>query len=141
MNKKFLAKLLIFCMVFTMLPMAAFAATEETVDGTTYSIAFDTNSATTVVAGGSASVRANVTYANGNDAKGIAVAYEVAPAVDGVTVNNGVVTVASTVDPKTEIKIKATATVAENKTIEATKTLTVTEAAPVAVMAVIFLVL
>ncbi len=132
MNKKFLAKLLIFCMVFTMLPMAAFAATEETVDGTTYTIAFDTNSATTVVAGGSATVKANV-YANGNDAEGIAVAYEVAPAVDGVTVNKGVVTVASTVAASTEITIKATATVAENKTIEATKTLTVTAAAPVAV--------
>ncbi len=132
MNKKFLAKLLIFCMVFTMLPMAAFAAESTEVGDVTYSIAFDTNSATAVVAGGSATVKANV-YANGNDAKGIAVAYEVAPAVDGVTVNNGVVTVASTVDPKTEIKIKATATVAENKTIEATKTLTVTEAAPVAV--------
>ena len=80
MNKKFLAKLLIFCMVFTMLPMAAFAATEETVDGTTYTIAFDTD-AITVVAGGSAIVRANVTYANGNDAEGITIAYTVSPEV------------------------------------------------------------
>ncbi len=133
MNKKFLAKLLIFCMVFTMLPMAAFAADNETsVGDVTYRIAFDAEP-TTVVAGGSETVKANVTYANGNDAKGIAVAYEVAPAVDGVTVNNGVVTVASTVAASTEITIKATATVAENKTIEATKTLTVTKAAPVEV--------
>lgn len=126
MNKKFLAKLLIFCMVFTMLPMAAFAATEETVDGTTYSIAFDTNSATTVVAGGSASVRANVTYANGNDAKGITIAYTVSPEVKGVTVTDaGVVNVAADVAVDTEITVKASATIAD-KTIDITKGLTVT---------------
>ena len=83
MNKKFLAKLLIFCMVFTMLPMAAFAAENTEVGDVTYTIAFDTD-AKTVVAGGSAIVRANVTYANGNDAEGITIAYTVSPEVKGV---------------------------------------------------------
>ena len=125
MNKKFLAKLLIFCMVFTMLPMAAFAATEETVDGTTYTIAFDTD-ATTVVAGGSAIVRANVTYANGNDAEGITIAYTVSPEVKGVTVTDaGVVNVAADVAVDTKITVKAAATIAD-KTIDITKELTVT---------------
>ena len=125
MNKKFLAKLLIFCMVFTMLPMAAFAATEETVDGTTYTIAFDTD-AITVVAGGSAIVRANVTYANGNDAEGITIAYTVSPEVKGVTVTDaGVVNVAADVAVDTEITVKAAATIAD-KTIDITKELTVT---------------
>ncbi len=128
MNKKFLAKLLIFCMVFTMLPMAAFAATEETVDGTTYTIAFDTN-ATTVVAGGSASVRANVTYANGNDAEGITIAYTVSPEVKGVTVTkDGVVNATADAVVNIEVTVTASATVAEGKTIEATKTLAVVAA-------------
>ena len=45
MNKKFLAKLLIFCMVFTMLPMAAFAADETTAGGSAnvYTVTFDAN--------------------------------------------------------------------------------------------------
>ncbi len=42
MNKKFLAKLLIFCMVFTMLPMAAFAA-DETTAGGSYVVENDTD--------------------------------------------------------------------------------------------------
>lgn len=125
MNKKFLAKLLIFCMVFTMLPMAAFAATEETVDGTTYTIAFDTD-ATTVVAGGSASVRANVTYANGNDAEGITIAYTVSPEVKGVTVTkDGVVNATADAVVDTKFNVTASATIAD-KTIDITKELTVT---------------
>ncbi len=43
MNKKFLAKLLIFCMVFTMLPMAAFAAEETTASGNSYVVESDTD--------------------------------------------------------------------------------------------------
>ncbi len=133
MNKKFLAKLLIFCMVFTMLPMAAFADTITEANGSTYTIAFDAEP-TTVVAGGSATVKANVTYADGKDTEGIVVAYEVAPAVTGVTVSTGgVVTVASTVAADKTITVKASATVAEGKTIDVTKTLTVTAAEPVAV--------
>ena len=48
MSKKFLAKLLIFCMVFTMLPMSAFAATGEdmAVGGGTYRVALDTKAVT-----------------------------------------------------------------------------------------------
>ena len=128
MNKKFLAKLLIFCMVFTMLPMVAFAATEETVDGTIYTIGFDT-AATEVVAGGSASVRANVTYANGNDAEGITIAYTVSPVDKGVTVTkDGVVNATADAVVNTEVTVTASATVAEGKTIEATKTLAVVAA-------------
>lgn len=125
MNKKFLAKLLIFCMVFTMLPMAAFAATEETVDGTAYTIAFDTD-AITVVAGGSAIVRANVTYANGNDAEGITIAYTVSPEVKGVTVTkDGVVNATTDAVVDTKFNVTASATIAD-KTIDITKELTVT---------------
>ena len=49
MNKKFLAKLLIFCMIFTMIPMTAFGATGTNDnyivadDTTTYTISEDTN--------------------------------------------------------------------------------------------------
>ena len=133
MNKKFLAKLLIFCMVFTMLPMAAFAASTTEANGSTYTITIDTD-AITVVAGGSASVKANVTYANGKDAEGIAVAYTVDPAVEGVTVTDaGVVNVASTVATDTEITVKASATVAEGKTIDVTKTLQVTAPTAIAI--------
>ena len=125
MNKKFLAKLLIFCMVFTMLPMAAFAAENTEVGDVTYTIAFDTD-AKTVVAGGSAIVRANVTYANGNDAEGITIAYTVSPEVKGVTVTDaGVVNVAADVAVDTKITVKAAATIAD-KTIDITKELTVT---------------
>ena len=48
MSKKFLAKLLIFCMVFTMLPMSAFAATGEdvAVGDVTYRVALDTTAVT-----------------------------------------------------------------------------------------------
>lgn len=63
MNKKFLAKLLIFCMVFTMIPMTAFGAdTTKSDANSTYQIEGDA-SATEITAGGaSVTLTANVTY-------------------------------------------------------------------------------
>lgn len=139
MNKKFLAKLLIFCMIFTMLPMTAFAGTVST-DGTkytndtngVYAIAFDTADKGEVKAGATATLKANVTYDNAADTTTVLYA-AVGNLPTGVTLNadNATLEVANTVAANTTIKVKATATVGvgtDTGVITATKTYTVTAA-------------
>ncbi len=96
MSKKFLAKLLIFCMVFTMLPMSAFAATGEdmAVGGGTYRVALDTK-AVTVEANASTKLNATVYQVNGDTESTINVSDDLVWTSSDetiATVRNGVVT-------------------------------------------------
>ena len=96
MSKKFLAKLLIFCMVFTMLPMSAFAATGEdmAVGGGTYRVALDTT-AVTVEANASTQLNATVYQVTGDTESTINVSSDLVWTSSDetiATVSNGLVT-------------------------------------------------
>ena len=96
MSKKFLAKLLIFCMVFTMLPMSAFAATGEdvAVGDVTYRVALDTK-AVTVEANASTKLNATVYQVNGDTESTINVSDDLVWTSSDetiATVRNGLVT-------------------------------------------------
>ena len=71
MSKKFLAKLLIFCMVFTMMPFSVFAADEPTAQADdVYTVNFDTSNPTKITAGDEAGVTLTVkdiVYSNQSD--------------------------------------------------------------------------
>ena len=96
MSKKFLAKLLIFCMVFTMLPMSAFAATGEdvAVGDVTYRVALDTK-AVTVEANASTQLNATVYQVTGDTESIINVSSDLVWTSSDetiATVSNGLVT-------------------------------------------------
>ena len=71
MSKKFLAKLLIFCMVFTMMPFSVFATDEPTAQADdVYTVNFDTSNPTKITAGDEAGVTLTVkdiVYSNQSD--------------------------------------------------------------------------
>ena len=71
MSKKFLAKLLIFCMVFTMMPFSTFAADEPAAQAdNVYIVNWDTNAPTTITAGDETGVTLTVNdivYNNASD--------------------------------------------------------------------------